>query len=146
MEAIILMGLQGSGKSTFVKEYFFRTHIRINLDMLKTRYRENYLVDACLHAKQPFIVDNTNPTVKDRLRYIPKAKQHDFRVIGYFFPPDVESSLARNQARDKAEQVPIVAIKSTCKIWEPPSYSEGFDQIYQVQLGESQFFIEEYSH
>lgn len=141
MEAVIMMGLQGSGKSTFVKEYFFRTHIRINLDMLKTRYRENYLIDACLHTKQPFVVDNTNPTAKDRLRYIPKAKQHDFHVIGYFFPPDIEASITQNQMRNKAEQVPLIAINSTNKKWEAPLYSEGFDKIYQVEIQNYQFYI-----
>jgi predicted kinase len=141
-----MMGLQGAGKSTFVKEHFFRTHIRINLDMLKTRYRENYLIDACFHTKQPFVVDNTNPTVKDRLRYIPKAKQHNFQVIGYFFPPDVEASIARNKMRNRAEQVPLIAIKSTKQKWEDPSYIEGFDQIYQVQIQNSQFCVEEISN
>ncbi len=62
MEAIIFIGLQASGKSSFYKEKFIDTHIRINLDMLKTRYREKVLFDACLKAKQPLVIDNTNPT------------------------------------------------------------------------------------
>jgi predicted kinase len=61
------------------------------------------LIDACLHTKQPFVVDNTN---KDRLRYIPKAKQYDFQEIGYFFPPDIEACITRNQMRNQAEKVP----------------------------------------
>ena len=40
MEAVILIGIQGAGKSTFYKDRFFNTHVRINLDMLKTRHRE----------------------------------------------------------------------------------------------------------
>ena len=43
MEAVILIGIQGSGKSTFYRERFFDTHVRINLDMLKTRQREKLL-------------------------------------------------------------------------------------------------------
>ena len=54
------MGIQGAGKSTFFKERFFDTHVRINLDMLKTRHREAILLDACIRAKQRFVVDNTN--------------------------------------------------------------------------------------
>jgi predicted kinase len=144
MEVVIFMGIQGSGKSTFYKQRFFRTHIRINLDMLKTRYREKSLVEACLHAKQSFVIDNTNPTAEDRLRYIPIAKQHDFEVIGYFFSPDVEGAIERNQARDKSEQVPLVAIKSTSNRLEPPSYREGFDQLYQVTLRDNHFFAEDF--
>jgi hypothetical protein len=58
MEAIIFIGIQGLGKSSFYRERFFNTHIRINLDMLKTRRREQLLLQACLNAKQPFVVDN----------------------------------------------------------------------------------------
>ena len=39
MEIIILMGIQASGKSTFYRQKFADSHIRINLDMLKTRHR-----------------------------------------------------------------------------------------------------------
>jgi len=35
-DAVIFTGIQASGKSTFYKEQFSRTHIRINLDMLRT--------------------------------------------------------------------------------------------------------------
>jgi hypothetical protein len=36
MEAIILIGIQGAAKSTFYRDRFFDTHVRINLDMLKS--------------------------------------------------------------------------------------------------------------
>jgi len=65
-EMILLIGLQGSGKSTFYREYFFATHVRINLDMLRTRHRETLLLDACLTGGIPFVVDNTNPTIAAR--------------------------------------------------------------------------------
>ena len=47
MEAVIFSGLQGAGKSSFYLARFFTTHVRINLDMLKTRRRERMLLDAC---------------------------------------------------------------------------------------------------
>jgi predicted kinase len=40
MQAIIFMGIQACGKSTFYHHKFALTHVRINLDMLKTRHRE----------------------------------------------------------------------------------------------------------
>ena len=39
MQAVIFIGIQGSGKTTFYRDRFFNTHFRINLDMLKTRHR-----------------------------------------------------------------------------------------------------------
>ncbi len=66
MEAVIFCGIQASGKTTFYLERFFRTHIRLNLDMLKTRHRERVMLDACLETGQRFVVDNTTPTAQDR--------------------------------------------------------------------------------
>ena len=42
MELILLIGIQASGKSTFFKRRYCDTHVRINLDMLKTRHREEF--------------------------------------------------------------------------------------------------------
>jgi hypothetical protein len=50
MEAVIFIGLQAAGKSSFYLDRFFNTHIRINLDMLKTRHREQLIFQACLLA------------------------------------------------------------------------------------------------
>jgi hypothetical protein len=44
MEAVVFSGVQGVGKSTFYRERFFATHVRINLDMLRTRNREDVLL------------------------------------------------------------------------------------------------------
>ena len=74
MEAVIFMGIQGSGKSSFFRERFFSTHVRISLDLLKTRFREQTFLDACLQTEQRFVIDNTNPTRGERQRYIAAAK------------------------------------------------------------------------
>ncbi len=55
MEAVLFIGIQATGKSSFYLERFSRTHVRINLDMLKTRHRETLLLKACLQGKIPFV-------------------------------------------------------------------------------------------
>src|SRR5437016_10741623 len=90
VDAVIFVGLQGAGKSTFYRERFFATHLRINLDMLKTRHRERRFLQACLETRQPFVVDNTNPTRAERQVCIEAAKQAGFRVLGYYFQSTVE--------------------------------------------------------
>ena len=82
MEAVILIGIQGAGKSTFYRERFFDTHVRVSLDMLKTRHRERALLEACLATGQPLVVDNTNVTAAERARYIPRPSSGRSRTGG----------------------------------------------------------------
>ncbi|OUL24425.1 kinase [Nostoc sp. RF31YmG] len=143
MEAIIFIGIQGAGKSTFYRERFFNTHIRINLDMLKTRHREQIIFQACLEAKQPFVVDNTNPTVEERRRYITPAKAKGFRVVGYYLQALLEDCKQRNKQRPPKQIVPLVGLLATYKKLVVPSWEEGFDVIYTVKPGLNYSFIVE---
>ena len=43
MDMVIFIGIQATGKSTFFQEQFADTHVRVNLDMLRTRHRERRL-------------------------------------------------------------------------------------------------------
>ena len=145
METVILIGLPASGKSTFCKQRFFETHIRINLDMLRTRHREALLVAACLAAKQPYVVDNTNVTLQERAIYIQQAKAAEFRVIGFYFQSKIADTLARNKLRQGRQHVPDQAILAKSKQLEMPSLEESFDQLNYVWLDEqNQFQVEEW--
>lgn len=134
MEAVIFIGIQGSGKTTFYKERFFETHIRLNLDMLKTRHRESLMFQACLDAKAKLVIDNTNSLIAERERYISKAKPAQFRIIGYYFTPDVQGCLTRNAARKGSAAVPEKAILGTRKQLQEPRFDEGFDELYHVEI------------
>ncbi|HSK71512.1 MAG TPA: AAA family ATPase [Pyrinomonadaceae bacterium] len=145
MEAVIFIGVQGSGKSTFYKRKFYETHIRINLDMLRTRHRERLLVSACFEAKQKFVVDNTNPTAEDRQRYILPAKFYHFRVIGYYFRANLKDALRRNAQREGKARIVEKGVKATFGKLELPSYAEGFDELFYVWIDEKgEFVVEEW--
>ena len=81
---VIMMGIQGSGKITFYHKYLEEEYIRLNLDTLKTRHQERLLIQKCMEDGKNFAIDNTNPTKEDRQRYIPIAREADYRIIGYF--------------------------------------------------------------
>jgi predicted kinase len=143
MEAILLIGIQGAGKSTFY-QHFYDTHIRISLDMLKTRYREQIFLSACILAKQPFVVDNTNVLAAERERYIGPAREAGFRIVGYFFPVPVKHAIGRNQKRQGRKKIPVQAILGTQKRLQLPKREEGFDGLYCVTVTDmNEFVVEE---
>ena len=144
-EAVILIGIPASGKSEFYKQNFSDTHVRINLDMLKTRNRERILFDACIATKQSLVVDNTNPLQIDRARYIKKAKDAGFCVIGYYFRSSVADSARRNNLRKGKANIPTKAIAAIMNKMEIPSICEGFDKLYYVSIDENdEFVVEDY--
>ena len=139
----MFVGLQGAGKSTFYKERFFQTHLRISLDMLRTRHRERKLVQACLHLGQRFVVDNTNPTRAEREVYIAAAKEARFRTVGYYFQSKVDDCVRRNDERPTSEQVPHRGIYGTAARMTIPSRDEGFDALFYVRIAASRAFVVE---
>lgn len=141
MEAVIFMGIQAAGKSSFYRERFFNTHIRINLDMLKTRHREKLIFLACLEAKQRFVIDNTNPSLEDRQRYIIPAKEKDFQILGYYFDANLAECKRRNKERSPEQVIPTVGIIATYKKLVKPSFAEGFDVLYSVKIAPKNTFI-----
>jgi hypothetical protein len=146
MEAVLFIGIQATGKSSFYLERFFRTHIRINGDMLKTRHREDLLIKACLEGKTSFVVDKMNLTRAERAGYIGPAKTAGFKVIGYFFESDLAAALQRNARRVALERISEPGVRGASKALQPPHISEGFDQLFVVRMDRrGGFTVEEFA-
>jgi len=137
VEAVIFIGVQGCGKSTFYKERFFDSHIRVSRDVVKTRARERALVAACLAAKQPFVLDNTNALASQRAEVIEPARAAGFRVVAVYFRCGLRQALGRNRRRAEGAVVPVPGVIATFKKLQPPSWSEGFDEIRVVSSDEA---------
>jgi predicted kinase len=146
MDAVIFVGLQASGKSSFYKERFFDSHVRINLDMLRTRHREKLMLEACLAAQQSFVIDNTNPTIEDRRRYIEPARTSGARVIGYYFQSKIEECKLRNENRPEEQIVPLPGLLGTHGRLQLPSSTEGFDELHYVRIASDGHFTVEDWH
>ena len=143
MEAVVLVGIQASGKSTFYQQRFFDTHVRISRDLLRTRNREQRLLQVCLETRQPFVVDNTSVLAEERARYVGPAKAAGFRVVCYYFRTETRAAIARNRLRQGKAVVPIPGILGTYKKLEEPRPEEGFDEMYTVTLTPSDEFVVE---
>jgi predicted kinase len=140
-EAVLLIGIPGSGKTTFYRERFFNTHVRLSLDLLKTRERESAILRACLSVRQPFVVDNTNVTGEERTPYIAAAREGGFRVTGYYFSPNVRRSIALNKQRQSGKAVPVYGVLRAYKRLVPPHPAEGFNEIFTVDFGKENEFV-----
>ena len=127
----------------FYLKNFFRTHVRVNLDMLKTRRRETLLINACLEGYTPFVIDKMNLTAEGRATYIKPAKTSGFKVIGYVFESQLPEALERNSLRNGEERVPDAALRNAVSRLELPTLSEGFDQLFCVRInGQGHFNVE----
>jgi predicted kinase len=146
LEGIIFIGIQATGKSTFYKQQFFNTHMRISLDLLNTRNKELTFLKTCLELQQRVVIDNTNVTVKDREKYIQLFKDKKYDVTGYYFESKIKDAKDRNNNRNEIEIVPEVGLLGTYNKLELPNYSEGFDRLFYVKIENNNFRIEEWQN
>ena len=130
--AFILIGIQGSGKSEFCRQ-FLPNVARINLDSLKTRSNERRAIEECHAHACDYVVDNTNPTRADRERYISAAKANGYQVVGYFMQSWLQECITRNNLREGRAKIPAKAIAATSNRLELPRKDEGFDKLYFVE-------------
>src|SRR4051794_12684621 len=130
MEAVILCGVQGSGKTTLYRERFLETHARVSMDLLRTRAREAAFLRVCLETRMPFVVDNTNPTVAERARYVVPAREAGFRVVGWLVEVDYEVASGRNAARGR--RVPAAGRGAVARRLVRPTRGGGFDELWHA--------------
>jgi predicted kinase len=141
MEAVIFIGIQATGKSTFFKERFFDTHVRINLDMLKTRRREDILLDTCIRSGLSFVVDNTNVLARERAKYIALARPAGYVISGYYFQSRLQDALQRNQQRSGKAMIPEKGVLAKYHAIQRPRYAEGFDSLSYVSIDSNGRFL-----
>jgi predicted kinase len=141
MQLVLFCGIQATGKSTFYQQRFFHSHVRLSLDLLRTRHREQRFLQVCLETQMRCVVDNTNPTRAERASYITPARAAGFEIVGYFFQSIAADALLRNRQRPVERQVPDKGIRGTRNRLEIPAPSEGFDKLYYVRVAGNQEFM-----
>jgi predicted kinase len=143
-ELVIFVGLQASGKSTLFRERFATTHEIVSKDLLRNNKNRNrrqaQLIEAALRTGSSVVVDNTNPTVGERRPLIQLGRDLGAKIVGYYFDSKVRRCVGRNRSRTGKDQVPDVAIFATAKRLVPPSYSEGFDELFRVRITDESTF------
>src|SRR5262249_40354292 len=104
----LVMGVQGGGKSTWI-----RTH-----------YDEL--------GPSAVFMDAALPAARHRARALALAKRFGVRAIAVWLDVPLEQALERNARRPADEVVPEFAVRSVFGLLEPPTVAEGFDEIIVV--------------
>ena len=136
VELVVLVGLQGAGKSTYYRRHYAATHRLVSKDLWpnarRREARQRRVVAELLAAGADVVVDNTNPGVADRAPLVGLAREHGARCVAAFLDVPLQVCLDRNAGRVGRARVSVVGVLDTCRRLVPPSLDEGFDEVRTV--------------
>jgi predicted kinase len=146
----IAVGLPGSGKSTYAKNFIKGKDIEyLSSDELRAVYGKSEedqtvtplvfghikrKVDEFLKDGKNVLVDATSVNRRERSDYINSAKKYGAKVVAIVFKMDRQGLIDRNKKRGEqgGRVVPDFVIDKMLAKFEEPSYSEGIDEIIYV--------------
>jgi predicted kinase len=146
----IAVGLPGSGKSTYAKNFIKGKDIEyLSSDELRAVYGKDQSdqsvtsivfghikrkVDEFLKDGKNVLVDATSVNRRERTDYITTAKKYGAKVVALVFKMDRQGLIDRNKKRGEqgGRVVPDWVIDKMLTKYEEPSISEGIDEIIYV--------------
>lgn len=152
----MMVGVQGSGKSTFIKKNFSKLHL-ISTDAYIERmsghtgltysqlFQDNYedarkymhtklniLTKNCIH----FVWDQMNLTRKTRAAALSKIPKVYEKFVYYFEPPPLDILEARIKSRI-GKNIPMEHVIESIESLEIPKLDEGFTKIIGIKYNKN---------
>ena len=131
-----MVGLPGSGKSTWVAEHLAGTHVVVSKDHWpRARHREarqQRVVAELLAEGHSVVVDNTSPSVAERAPLVALAAAIGVPVRAVFLDVPVRTCRERNDARTGTARVPLVGLHSAAGRLVAPTTGEGLTAVEVV--------------
>jgi HAD superfamily hydrolase (TIGR01662 family) len=150
-EIVIIMGFPASGKSTTVQQFVDQGYNRLNRDKIGGSIEEiaSKTDMLLLRDPKPVVVDNLYPTIKSRASLIAVAKKHKIPIRCYVMSTTLEDAQMNACLRMMKKHgvipnpedfktfkdpntFPPAVIYKYRKEFQPPTTSEGFDQVIKV--------------
>lgn len=140
-EMIIMIGLQGSGKSYFVKKCILpHGYVYINHDTCNNKKKCMAMAKDAVEKKKSLVIDNTNPDITSRYPYISLARDHNYTHIRAITmnTDDIVSSHLNNvrhiYSGGTVPKINKIAYNIFRKNYVRPDKSEHFDKIESVDF------------
>ncbi|XP_015277223.1 PREDICTED: bifunctional polynucleotide phosphatase/kinase [Gekko japonicus] len=138
-ELVLAVGFPAAGKSTFVKQHLVPAgYAYANRDTLGSWQKCVAVCQSALQAGKSAVVDNTNPDLESRRRYIDCAKALGVPCRCFLFTASLEQAKHNNRFREMTEKehVPVnsIVLNTYKSNYVEPSLEEGFAEIIKIHF------------
>lgn len=146
MKITVLVGIPGSGKSTWVKESYDGNGEVLSSDAIREElYGDEaiqgnpsevfdelyYRMEECLKRDLDVVIDATSIGKRERYTTIKMAKQYNAELEAIVFKTPIAVCIRRNDERVRT--VPDYAMDHMIRKFEDPTIAEGFDAIRVIK-------------
>uniref|UniRef100_A0A8D8HAT3 Bifunctional polynucleotide phosphatase/kinase n=1 Tax=Culex pipiens TaxID=7175 RepID=A0A8D8HAT3_CULPI len=138
-EVIVMVGFPGSGKSHFARAQLeSKGYVHINRDALGSWQKCVSLLDSTLKSGKRAVVDNTNPDVDSRKRFVELAKKRNVPcrcfVMGATYKQSRHNNVFRELTDRSHSSINDMVFNMYKSKYQEPALSEGFDEIVKVNF------------